>query len=234
MCLAWTNAPAAPGPAPNPMSGKSVAALEKVIESEAPEMDRAHAAMERFLNDRKPKPGQKQDMSSLKEGLVDYFRFDDLTTVSSINGTKGELVSNETFGEPVQIEGKFGKSIKLNGKQGIVFPGYKDPVNGKGMIELLSVSFWARNFSGNGIYRLGKGKGKPFAAASGPGTLDTWFLSSRANELGWDLRGFSRGNFGITSSVLKEGLRRTSGAFTPTGMSGNGVEWVHMVVVYDG
>ena len=36
---------AAPVPAPNPMSGKSVAELEKVLKSDAPEMDRANAAL---------------------------------------------------------------------------------------------------------------------------------------------------------------------------------------------
>jgi hypothetical protein len=197
-------------------------------------MDGLKAAMQRFRDAHKPLVAQKQDMSSLKKGLVDYFQFDDMSAASSVNGTKGELVSDEKFGKPRQINGKFGKSIKLNGQQGIVLPGYKDPVNGGGMIEQLSVSFWARNFGGAGIYRIGKGKGKPFEASSGPGTLDTWFLGSQANELGWDLRGFSKGNFSMTSSVLKDGKPRTFGAFTGTGMSGSGAEWVHMVVVYDG
>jgi len=198
------------------------------------DMDGLKAAMERFLDAHKPASAQKQDMASLKEGLVDYFQFDDLTAVSSVNGSKGELVRDGKFGAPKQIEGKFARSIKLHGKQGIVLPGYKDPVNGEGMIEQFSISFWAKNFGGKGIYRIGKGRGKPFEPSSGPGTLDTWFLSSQANELGWDLRGFSGGNFGITASLLKAGKPRTFGAFTSSGMSGSGADWVHMAVVYDG
>ncbi len=47
LCLALaTSAMAAkPKPAPNPMSGKSVAQLKKVLQSDAPEMDRANAAL---------------------------------------------------------------------------------------------------------------------------------------------------------------------------------------------
>jgi hypothetical protein len=198
------------------------------------DMEAVKVAMQRFLDAHKPAPARKRDMASLKEGLIDYYQFEDLTAASSVNVTKGELVSDETFGKPVRVGGKFGNSIKLHGKQGLVFPGYKDPVNGEGMIEQLSVSFWARNFGGSGIYRIGKGKGKPFESNSPRGTLDTWFLSDQANDLGWDLRGFSGGSFGITNSVLKQGKPRTFGAFTSTGMSGSGADWVHMVLVYDG
>ncbi len=46
LCLALTaSAIAAPAPAPNPMSGRTVAQLAKILRSDAPEMDRANAAL---------------------------------------------------------------------------------------------------------------------------------------------------------------------------------------------
>ena len=46
LCMAIAaGAVAAPPPPPNPMSGKSVAELAKVLESDAPEVDRANAAL---------------------------------------------------------------------------------------------------------------------------------------------------------------------------------------------
>jgi hypothetical protein len=198
------------------------------------DMDGLKAAMARFYDKRQPAVALKQDMGSLKTGLVDYWRFDDLSAPSAVSGTKSVLGKDEEFGNPVQIAGKFGQSIKLKGEQSIVFSGFKERANGEGMVEQLSLSFWARNFGGQGIYRIGKGKGTPISKGPGAATLDTWFLSHQANDLGWDVRGFSSGNFGITTSVLKDGKPRTFGAFTTSGMSGNGAEWVHMVVVYDG
>lgn len=192
------------------------------------------AAMKRFDEARKPPAAKKQNMTGIAKGLVDYWKFDDLSAPSAVNGAKGVLGKDPRHKGPVQIAGKFGKSIKLQGRQSITLPEYEDVVNADGQVEQLTVSFWARNFGGTGIYRIGKGQGVPFKKGTGVNTLDTWFLSDQANKIGWDLRGFSGGNFGITASVLKEGKPRTFGAFTISGMSGNGAEWVHMVIVYDG
>jgi hypothetical protein len=178
------------------------------------------------------KPVGKPDMASLKTGLIDYYQFDDMTASSSVHGAKGKLAGDETFGKPKQISGKFGKTIKLNGKQQIVLPGYKDPTNAKGAVEQFSMSFWAKNFGGTGTYRIGKGKGRPISESDGT-RLDTWFWSQQANALGWDIRGFSRGSIGVTSAVMKEGKKRTFSGFSPTGFAGNGIDWIHIVVVYD-
>ncbi len=179
------------------------------------------------------KPAGKPDMSSLKQGLIDYYQFDDMAASSSVHGAAGKLVADETFGKPKQVAGKFGKSIKLDGAQQILLPGYKDPANAEGMIEQFSMSFWAKNCSGRGIYRIGKGHGRPIAETDGT-KLDTWFWSQQANVLGWDIRGFSRGSIGVTTSVLKEGKPRTFSGFSSQGFAGNGIDWVHVAVVYDG
>jgi HEAT repeat protein len=75
------SAVAAPPPPPNPMSGKSVGELGKVLESDAPEMDRANAALalSEFVTPpdakggRKPKKGRKAPEWELKipEGFID-------------------------------------------------------------------------------------------------------------------------------------------------------------------
>jgi len=179
------------------------------------------------------KPAGKPDMTSLKEGLVDYYQFDDLTVSSSMHGVEGKLTADETFGEPKQVQGKFGNSIMLKGKQQITLPGYEDPVGSDGMLGQFSVSFWAKNFGGNGNYRIGKGEGRPITEGDGT-DLDTWFWSEQANRLGWDVRGFSSGNIGVTAAVLKEGKPRTFSAVSPMGFAGNGIDWIHIAVVYDG
>jgi len=182
--------------------------------------------------ERTRKPAGKPDMTSLKEGLIDYYPFDDLGAASAVHGAQGKLATDETFGQPKLVEGKFGKSIMLKGKQQIALPGYRDPVDADGRIEQFSVAFWAKNFGGAGNYRIGKGEGRPIAEEDG-NDLDTWFLSQQANTLGWDVRGFGL-NAGLTASVLKEGEPRTFSGFTPTGFAGNGIDWIHMAFVYDG
>jgi len=178
------------------------------------------------------RPAGKPDMKSLRNGLIDYYKFDDLTASSSIHGTHGKLVADETFGQPKQVSGKFDSSIMLKGEQQITLEGFKDPVDSDGRIEQFSISFWARNFGGNGNYRIGKGKGSPITEADGT-SLDTWFWSTQANRLGWDVRGFGL-NVGLTGAVLKDGEPRTFSGFSPTGFAGDGIDWIHIVFVYDG
>ena len=199
------------------------------------DMDGVKAATQRFL-DGQPKPVvQKQDMAGLKKGLVDYWKFDDLSAPSAVNGTESVLGKDERFDDPKQIAGKFGKSIKLYGNQSITFPGYKDVVNKNGRIEQLSVQFWAKNFGGGGNYRIGKGVGRPLnpdikAEAE---KLHHWFIGTESNRRGWDIRGFSGGSMGITASVMKGDVQRVFSIYNTTGFSSDGVDWVHVVVVID-
>jgi len=198
------------------------------------DMDGLKAAMKRFYDGREP-VAQKQAMASLKEGLVDYWKFDDLSTPSALNGTKSVLGKDEAFDGPVLIGGKFGKSIKLHGEQSITFPGYKDVVNADGKIEQLSVAFWAKNFGGKGQYRIGRGEGRPWSEDT-QGEHEkffTWFVSGESNKRGWDVRGFNGSGMSITASVMKGDQQRAFNIFNPKGFYGNGVDWTHVAVVID-
>jgi len=177
---------------------------------------------------------EEQDMTSLKKGLVDYFKFDDPKASSSVNNREGIFGLDPKFGGPKETTGKFGNSFILKGKQSITLPGYADPLNKDGMIDQLSISFWARTSGGKSTYRIGKGEGRDKIESLDGDDHNNWWTSLFANKRGWDVRGFSKGNFGISTTVKRDGVDRTFGAFTTSGFAGNGVEWIHMVVTYDG
>ncbi len=197
--------------------------------------DGLKAAMARFYAAHRPAAPAKQDMTSLAKGLVDYWTFDDLASPSAVNGTKSVLGKDEKLAGPSLISGKFGKSIKLLGAQSITFPGYKDVVNAEGKIGQISIQFWAKNFSGSGTYRIGKGQGRPWDQdhKAENNSLNIWFISPYANSRGWDILGFSGGSISITASVMKGDQQRAFNVFNNNGFAGNGVQWNHVVVVID-
>ena len=86
------------------------------------------------------KPAGKPDMTSLTGGLVDYYRFDDLTASSAVTGAKGELTADPNFGRPKLVEGKLGKTIKLNGDHTFQKCGIAD-LNGDGHDDLVTGNF---------------------------------------------------------------------------------------------
>lgn len=198
------------------------------------DMDGVKAAMQRFLGDRRVVAGQ-QDMTGLRKGLVDYWKFDRLSAPSAVNGTESWLGTDEKYEGPVLMAGKFGKSIKLHGSQSITFPGYRDEVGKDGRIEQISVQFWARNFGGGGNYRIGKGEGRPLnpAIRAEREKLHHWFIGTESNRRGWDIRGCSGGSLSLTASVMKGDVQRAFSIYNTTGFSGDGVNWVHVVVVID-
>jgi len=180
-------------------------------------------------------PGRAQDMTSLRKGLVGYWKFDEgkgTTTNSAIpGGATGRLYSRPAGGG-AWVKGKFGYAVKQTGKQSITLADYKDPVNAAGEIEQMSIAFWAKTPGGRGEYRIGRGSGAPFADLN-PGN---WFISRNANRQGWDIRGFDGGLASITACVRGVGADKkpqTFGAFARKGFGGDGVEWRHQAYVYD-
>ncbi len=178
-------------------------------------------------------PGITQDMTSLKEGLIGYWKFDEgqgNVIASAIeSGAQGRTYSRPA-GAGVWVKGKFGKAVKQTGKQSITFSDHKDPVNAAGEIEQMSIAFWARTTGGRGEYRIGRGSGAPM------GKLDpgNWFISPNANRQGWDVRGFDGGIASITASVRGgDGKPATYGALAREGFGGDGIEWRHQAYVYD-
>ena len=172
------------------------------------------------------------DMADLKQGLVGYWKFDEEQGYGISSALEGGASGRCWFGPPgpVRVDGKFGGAIKLIQKQKIEFPDYRDPVNAEGEIEQLSIAFWARTTGGGSEYRIGKGVGQKLE----PFTGHNWYWSRHANKAGWDLRGFDYGNLSLTGNVKVDGTSQTYGAWTTPGFGGDGVEWRHLVIAYDG
>ena len=216
------------GKALQPFAQKTVHADDKGVRAAA----RAYFA-------RHHKPAESHDMTSLREGLVEYWKFDatgrgHAIASSAKDGTAGTTWFGRGFeakhGRPKAVPGKFGKALKLTSQQKIEFRAYKDPVNAKGEVERMSIAFWARATGGDNIYRIGKGTGQPITAYSG----HNWYWGTSANKEGWDLRGFDRGNTSFTGNTMVNGKPETYAAWTRGSYCADGVEWRHQVVVYDG
>ena len=211
------------GKALQPFARKAVHTGDKGVRAAA----RAHFA-------RNSKPAENHDMTSLRKGLVDYWKFDGNLDSHAEGGTKGSTWFGRGFaaahGTPTTVAGKFGQALKLTSQQKIMFRNYKDPVNAKGEIKQMSVAFWARATGGDNIYRIGKGTGQPITAYSG----HNWYWGTSANKEGWDLRGFDRGNTSFTANTMVNGKPETYAAWTRGSYCSDGVEWRHQVVVYDG
>jgi len=181
---------------------------------------------------RTAQPSSPQDMTSLKKGLVGYWKFDEgkgMTTKSAIpRGADGRLYSRPAGGG-VWVKGKFGKAVKQTGKQSITFADYKDPVNSEGQIEQMSIALWARTTGGRGEYRVGKGTGQKLDKTS-----SNWYWSRNANRQGWDIRGFDGGLASMTGMVCAGDKPQVFAAVARDGFGGDGVQWRHQAIVYDG
>lgn len=178
-------------------------------------------------------PGKKQDMASLKQGLIGYWKFDEgkgTTTASSVEGGAAGRTFSRPAGSGQWVKGKFGQAVKLVRKQSITFPDFKEPVNKDGAIEQMSIAFWARTTGGPGEYRIGRGSGAPMGKLN----AGNWFISANANRQGWDVRGFDGGNASMTATVVgADGRPATFGALAKDGFGGDGVEWRHQAYVFD-
>ncbi len=196
--------------------------------------EKVRAAAEAYFA-RMAEPSGPQDMASLKRGLVGYWKFDEgkgLEIKSAIEGgAKGRTHSR--YGRGEWVKGKFGTAVKQTGQQAITFTDYKDPVNAAGEIERMSIAFWAKNTGGRSEYRIGKGVGGKVVKRFTP---HNWYWSLHANTQGWDVRVFDSGNVSFTGNVTVDGASHIYAAFERSqgGPGGDGVEWTHHAIVYDG
>ncbi len=178
-------------------------------------------------------PGSPQDMTSLKEGLVGYWKFDEgksATTASAVEGGAKGSLHDRRAGSGEWVKGKFGKAVKLSRNQSVTFRDYKDTVNKAGRIEQFSVAFWARTLGGASAYRIGRGSGRPYEKRD----AGNWYISPHANQQGWDVCGFDNGHSTITAAIADaNGKPVTFGALAREGFGGDGVEWRHQAYVFD-
>ena len=164
---------------------------------------------------------------------MDYWKFNEgegnKADSALDGGTDGGLFSRPA-GSGQWVRGKFGMAVRQTSGQSITFRDYTDPVGPDGKIHQMSIAFWAKTPGGHGEYRIGKGKGRPMDVNGG-----NWFLSRHANTEGWDVRSFDGGLASMTGMVDGPDAKpATFGAFARDGFGGDGVQWHHQVVVYDG
>ena len=187
-------------------------------------------------------PNTKPDVSSLKKGLIFYLPFDEdgkPTLKDSIGGLEGK-----TTGEAKYCEGLFGKGISIDRGPDrrkpykLEYPGFKDPVE-DGVIKSMSVSYWIRTSSGGDAVTK-------YASGKAHGSMND----------GWRMTINHRGNTGMSAMIEgvnewpippkntakpKKGKKPKKGvpyvSVSNAGNStvhGDGVEWHHVVAVYDG
>jgi HEAT repeat protein len=186
-------------------------------------------AAEAFFARTSGTPGSP-DVEGLKKGLVEYWKLDELNPKSALeNGTNGRTWSGSPQASAQLVKGKFGNALKVSAGQKIDFPGFKEPVNKDGLIEQMTVAFWARATSSKSIYRIGKGVGQKLEPVDGR----NWYWSRDANRQGWDLRGFDAGNVSFTGVGPMNGKDEVYSAWTSPGFCDDGLEWRHQVLVYD-
>ncbi len=156
------------------------------------------------------------DLTSLKQGLVGYWKFDEPAggeVASAVEGgAKGQ-------GGAARVDGKFGKAVKLTSKQKIEFVDYKDPVNAQGQLDNMSIAFWVKTPVGEGDHRIGKGAGSKSQIINDA----NWFISQNANRQGWDIYGYDwAGLAGFTAVVNKDGSNEVFAATASGGFAGDG------------
>ncbi|MHC4504421.1 MAG: sialate O-acetylesterase, partial [Planctomycetota bacterium] len=210
----------------------SALAIKDQVPKQSPEA--VARARKRFMDTYYPRPRTAPDVSSLTEGLIGYWKFDEGGGTdardSSARGCGGKLKGKGTY-----VEGLFGKAIRLTGKDRVEFPGFKDPVAASGRIEKLSVAYWIRTPVARGYNRIGKGVGHPWVKG-GPTWAKEWDLSAHANERGWDVTNCDHtglAHFTVYVEGVGPKVARTSGR-GGTSTSGDGYEWHHVVAVCGG
>ena len=175
----------------------------------------------------KLKPGNP-DTRPLRKGLIGYWKFDEgagsQTADSSSSNNVGDIK-----GSPEWTGGLFGKAVKLDRPATHRNPPVQRTRPGpSGNIENLSVSYWVRT-NRFGDARVGRGTGTPI----GKRTDHNWFLSDTANESGWDICAHDCDYCGLATAAFDNGPK-TVMSDRPAHLVGDGVEWHHVVMTYEG
>ena len=181
------------------------------------------------LADLKAPSPEKPDIAALSEGLFAYFPFDegegDEVRGAAVQPVKGTWHSK---GKKQQIwqKGRFGHALRFQGATFLEFPGFKEPLNEKGLIDNLSVSFWYQSNTKRGLKRIGKGVGRRM-----PRDDTHWYYSHDANYAGWDVSHFDVDGPVMFNATFGElGHRAVWGP----GTYGDGQQWTHVVAAYEG
>ena len=208
---------------------------KKVVKTEPAQIAAAGKAFkERTYPDTKP------DVSSLKKGLIFYLPFDkggEPSLDDQVGGSKAKVV-----GEAKHCEGLFGKGLFIprssnrHKPNSLDFPDFKDPAE-DGKIKSLSISFWVQTPSGH----VGDAITKYLPDKGHNSMKDGWRMIISA----YGATGMNAVVDGVTEwnpnpQEPKNGKPPKKGSpfvhASKAGSStayGDGVEWHHVVAVYD-
>ncbi|MHC4253933.1 MAG: sialate O-acetylesterase, partial [Planctomycetota bacterium] len=162
---------------------KAALAIRDLVPEQTPEQ--IARARKRFMETYYPRPKAAPDVSSLRDGLIGYWKFDEESGVD-VGDTSPSGYGGQLKGTGTRVDGVFGRAVRLTGENRVEFRGFKDPVSPSGFIESLSVSYWIRTACAVGYNRIGKGVGHPWVKG-GPTWAKEWDLSQYANDRGWDV-----------------------------------------------
>ena len=181
------------------------------------------------LSDLAPRRPDKPDFATLTKGLFAYFPFDegkgDTVAGAAVQPVKGKWYHRRKK-QTVWQKGIVGSALRFQGSTLLEFAGFKEPLDDKGRIAKLSVSFWFQANTKCGAKRIGKGAGR-----RAPRDDHNWQFSHEANYAGWDLNHFDiDGPVCFTASFNDVGPRAIYGLAT----YGDGLKWTHVAATYDG
>lgn len=168
------------------------------------------------------------DTSSLGKGLLGYWRFEEgkgvKTADASGNGNEGELK-----GGPTWTRGRLGGAVKVTGEQLIEFARFREPVNKARRIENLSVAYWLRSNRYGSAY-VGKSEGNPNYGQN----RHNWYFNTWGTRGGWNVGCHDNGGGAYGMACFDLGLNGIHGRGTQAIVVGDGFEWHHVVMIYDG
>jgi len=161
-------------------------------------------------------PDLKPNTKSLAKGLISYFTFDEgkgmsVADASSRNYT-GELKSAGQY-TPEWVKGVSGSALKFMANNYVGVADFADPVTKDGKIDRLSMSYWI-----NKTGHCGYGG----------------HLAKREGKLGWWIDERHNGNL-VDVHLMTEKGEYAEGADNGEPLTlGDGYEWHHIAVVFDG
>jgi len=184
------------------------------------------AARKRFLS-QFPQAGSP-DTASLREGLLGYWRFEEGRGTKAADSS-GHGIEGVLTGSPEWIAGRVGGGVKLTGSQSVAFPKFREPLNADRRIENLSVAYWLRsNRYGDGY--VGKGDGDESYAEN----RHNWYFNRWTNRSGWSVGCHDTDGGAYGTATFDLTLNGIHGRGQGVNVIGDGFEWHHVAMVYDG
>ena len=202
-------------------------ALLPLIEKTVPQKwENIVAARKRFFA-QFPGPGSP-DTSSLAKGLLGYWRFDE-GEGAKIADLSGNGIEGLVEGGAAWTAGRLGRAVKLTGSQSIEFAKFEDPVNADKRIEYLSVAYWLRT-NRYGDACVSKGDGDENYAEN----RHNWYFNRWSNRGGWSVGCHDNGGCPYVTATFDLTLNGIHGRGDAFQVVGDGFEWHHVAMVYDG